>query len=196
MGITNYAGSEGYDWWSRCPGCAGPDSDGGIGKGGVFTTTASTRISDIPDGTSSTVAVSEVNGTGFVAGPFNASGGGRVRTSGEAVTRMAFMGATFTVDLSHGRPNPMPGTYTHPDGSSPSNWFGAGQAIGGPLLYAPIYLTAWGINNEWPAASSLHVGGAHSLVADGSVRFMSQNINWTVWNNLNSRNANDMVGEF
>jgi prepilin-type processing-associated H-X9-DG protein len=141
--------------------------------------------------------VGEVNGTGFKNGPFNASGGGTIRVGGDAVTRMAFVGATFTTALSAGMATPLPGNYTHPDGSAGGNWCLCGASgVGSPLLYQPVFLTAWGINNEWPAASSLHVGGCQVVMADGSVRFVSQNINWITWNNLNSRNAQDLVGDF
>ena len=67
---------------------------------------------------------------------------------------------------------------------------------GTPLLYQPVFMTAWGPNDEWPGASSLHTGGVQVLLSDGSARFVSQNINWVTWNNLNSRNSQDLTGDF
>ncbi len=44
--------------------------------------------------------------------------------------------------------------------------------------------------------SSQHSGGAHVLLADGSVRFVSNSIDLQVWWAIGSRNGNDRVGEF
>ena len=46
------------------------------------------------------------------------------------------------------------------------------------------------------AARSLHTGGANFLLADGSVRFMSENIDLTLCRNLHSRNGGEVLGEF
>ncbi|QDT31424.1 DUF1559 family PulG-like putative transporter [Thalassoglobus polymorphus] len=46
------------------------------------------------------------------------------------------------------------------------------------------------------AASSLHHGGVNSLFADGSVHFISDSIDETVWQSLGSRNGNETISEF
>jgi hypothetical protein len=43
---------------------------------------------------------------------------------------------------------------------------------------------------------SQHVGGCHFLLTDGSVRFVSQNLDGTVYGNLGSRNGQETVGDF
>lgn len=43
---------------------------------------------------------------------------------------------------------------------------------------------------------SQHVGGAHVLMGDGSVRFVSANISVTIWAAVSSRNGNEVVGEW
>ena len=43
---------------------------------------------------------------------------------------------------------------------------------------------------------SMHVGGAHFLLVDGSVRFISQNINYATYQNLGSRNDGNNIGEY
>ncbi len=46
------------------------------------------------------------------------------------------------------------------------------------------------------AASSLHHGGVNSLMVDGSVHFISDSIDETVWQSLGSRNGNETISEF
>ncbi len=196
LAITNYSASEGYDWWSRCPGCAGPEWDGGIGKGGIFTANTSSKFSDIRDGLSSTIAVAEVNGTGFYGGPFNGCGGGKVRTTAIAgiVVRPAFVGFSANGagdSAGNAAPHPGGGTFMQPAGTAAAGWVN-----GNPYPYSPTYIAAWGPNNEWPGASSLHNGGLHVLMADGAAKLVNQSINWPLWNNLNSRASGDTVGEY
>lgn len=46
------------------------------------------------------------------------------------------------------------------------------------------------------AASSRHVGGAHLLLSDGSVRFTSENIDVNLWRGVGTRNGGEVIGEF
>jgi prepilin-type N-terminal cleavage/methylation domain-containing protein len=48
----------------------------------------------------------------------------------------------------------------------------------------------------WKAARSLHAGGVHLLLCDGSTRFVSENINVTTWRSLATRNGGEVLGEF
>jgi prepilin-type N-terminal cleavage/methylation domain-containing protein len=43
---------------------------------------------------------------------------------------------------------------------------------------------------------SFHTGGAHVAFGDGTVRFMSENMDTAIWRALGSRNGNETVGEF
>ncbi len=45
-------------------------------------------------------------------------------------------------------------------------------------------------------ARSLHVGGVHACLADGSARFISENINSNIWRALGTRNNGEQLGEF
>ena len=47
--------------------------------------------------------------------------------------------------------------------------------------------------DQW---SSTHVGGAHAVLCDGSVRFVSENIAWQVRMALGTRGQNETVGDF
>ncbi len=46
------------------------------------------------------------------------------------------------------------------------------------------------------AASSLHTGGAHFLMGDGAVRFISENISLVTYAGLGSINGGEVVGDF
>lgn len=45
-------------------------------------------------------------------------------------------------------------------------------------------------------ANSRHVGGVHSLLCDGSVRFVSENIDLNVWRALGSRKGGEVISNF
>lgn len=47
--------------------------------------------------------------------------------------------------------------------------------------------------DQW---SSIHVGGAHGLLCDGSVRFVSENCAWQIRKALGTRSQDETVGEF
>ena len=169
MAITNYAGSEGFDWWPR-------DNDW---LGGVFTLNGKVPLSDIRDGTSNTIMVGEVTSFGCKNGGFKTNGTGVPRVgAGEAVLRPAFVSPPFPADVNNAT------QYPKPDGSGPgdANWFKTS-----PHPYKPTYISAWGINVDWPSASSFHTGGAQFLFGDGSVRLVSENMDYWVWLPLNCK---------
>jgi hypothetical protein len=45
-------------------------------------------------------------------------------------------------------------------------------------------------------ASSLHTGGVHVAITDGSARFLSENIDWETLSNLAKRADGNVVGEW
>lgn len=80
---------------------------------------------------------------------------------------------------------------------SDAMWFGP-YAI--HSMKAPINLNPQRIGgggdfrcDQW---SSIHVGGAHGLLVDGTVRFVSENIAWQVRKALATRAKSETVGEF
>jgi len=46
------------------------------------------------------------------------------------------------------------------------------------------------------AAGSFHVGGAHMLLGDGAVRFVSENIDMVVYRGLSTRAGGEVIGEY
>ena len=45
-------------------------------------------------------------------------------------------------------------------------------------------------------ASSYHTGGVHALMADGAVKFISENIDQATWMGAGSINGSETLGEF
>ena len=66
------------------------------------------------------------------------------------------------------------------------------------INYKPYFSfgTAFGQINSLYGPSSMHIGGAHHLLCDGSVRFLSESLSKSVYRAMATRAAGDIVGEF
>lgn len=61
----------------------------------------------------------------------------------------------------------------------------------------PSHLTNGGLNSGWMQhAGSVHEGGAHFCLCDGSVRFISESIDTTLYQQLGSRGEGEPIGSF
>jgi len=92
----------------------------------------------------------------------------------------------------------------------PPAWGHAGHVIIGVALdqtYLPQMINNWispvlpeaakpGILGNWASAGSNHVGGCHILLADGSVRFVSEYVNTTTLLRLHRMRDGQVIGEF
>ena len=190
MAWNNYAGSEGYDWWQRT---AHPLS-------GFFNLNTFTKISGITDGTSNTLAVVEASVQAFQPNPGVAghqkNGGGSPRGGGSdnAVFRTLLVSANTNSDVMTVRQLP------RPDGATTGFWWGTA-----PYTMQPTFLHCFGINNNWPGASSRHTGGAQAVYADGSVHFLSDSLDYPgeatngyargagVWGGINTITGGEVV---
>lgn len=160
---SNYAGAEGYDWWRR------PNHP----LSGVFNLNTYTKLSAITDGTSNTVAVVEASTQAFepnagVAG-HQKNGGGKARGGGSdnAVFRSLLLATNTNNDVTSSWNLP------NPDGTVNGFWWRSA-----PYAMQPTFLHCFGINNNWPGASSRHTGGAQAAFCDGSVRFLSDSLDY------------------
>ena len=52
------------------------------------------------------------------------------------------------------------------------------------------------LGSNMMSSSSLHAGGVNIAMADGAVRFVSENIAYNIWTAIGTRNGAEVVGEF
>ena len=143
-----------------------------LASGQVFTLNSNTKVRDIIDGTSNTFLVGEATGDqGYYDG--------------------LWMGA-------------------HKWGNQNNYCTDEGIIRHGTGTYAGVPLRINGYGDECPLPppdycayyhrkhtfASMHEGGAHFVFADGSVHFLSENIDITLFNNLAQENDRNVVGEF
>jgi len=62
-------------------------------------------------------------------------------------------------------------------------------------LRAPCITIAGTGTNAGVFARSFHIGGVHAMLADGSIRFVSDNIALVTWQGLATRSNNEVLGE-
>jgi len=172
--------------------CTGTGTNGGspIEADGVFYVNSNTRIREITDGTSNTIAASEsiLGATG--------------QTKRDATNAYGF---TFVTPLTENAcRTPLAWNYADPRGFSWVNgeyrcalynhYLGPNsnivdclgvRMVGGPdTIYTPF---------GWRAARSRHTGGVMVLRADGSVTFFNNQIELSIWRALSTRGGAEVV---
>jgi len=154
------------------------------------------------DGLSNTVLIIEASGrtTSVVSTSYPLGG-----VTNAAGTGLATYPGTTASQSTNGTGS-MPGRWADSDsGSGVSGPSGTGQTAathgvinqnktpaGGPAA------CPWTNNNCGPNDEpfSLHVGGCHALLGDGTVRFISENVDYNTARRLMSRNDGEQVGDF
>ena len=136
---------------------------------GMFDGNSRLRMGDIRDGTTNTVAVSEL----------------RVNSKNSS----DFRGVLFYPE----------GPFTHhkytPNTSVPDQVRTSWAVTGDDPPTTGAY-SAFNDKNMLYSARSQHTGGVHSLLADGSVRFISNNIDLNTWQLLSQPDDGKTLGEF
>ena len=191
FGPTNYAACAG----SGLPGGSQLDTDG------VFYVNSHTRISNIADGTSHTALMSEsVLGNvthsplqrdyrvdyKFASPPFSPSVAPYMTLTDTACASAVIWNETDGRGFSWANGEFRCALYNHyylPNQAIPDCM---ASIIAGP---AKIKYTPWG----WRAARSQHPGGVNVLLADGSVQFVYDGIDSTVWQAMSTRNGNETI---
>ena len=153
------------------------------------------KMADITDGTSNTVCI------------FEDAGRTSIQVTGGRYSQSQLIGGAPTWDPTH-----MCGDGTK---TCPNRWADGdtGNGVSGPpnALTAPIGIInqnstpnggpagcPWTVNNGGPNDEpfSFHTDGCHALLADGSVRFISQNIDTDTIRKLSDRADGGTIGEF
>ncbi|MSR50362.1 MAG: prepilin-type cleavage/methylation domain-containing protein [Planctomycetaceae bacterium] len=150
-------------------GYATPTADPrGINLDGVFYGLSKVRITDISDGTSNTVMVSElIQGSDSVAGGHDVRG---------RMWNTIHSGTTFS-------------TMFPPNSTVGDNVMGYCGAVPG----APC--GAQSVTNSFSLARSYHTGGVNMARADASVRFITNSISPATWLAMGSRNGGEVINE-
>lgn len=146
---------------------------------GVFGQNAKTRIADITDGTSNTLAVSEC-----LRGDYDVN-----------TLRDNYVGIRNVTDASNistcqaHSPNFSDRGGYWIGGQSSNSMFNASRPPNDPLL--DCWGPSLGVTNY--AARSAHTGGVNAVMCDGSVRFYNNSTSATVWAALGTRNGGEVV---
>ncbi|REJ71931.1 MAG: DUF1559 domain-containing protein [Planctomycetota bacterium] len=166
LATANYVGMYGYGSVTMAPGNPDP--------AGVLYRNSSVRIGDITDGTTATILVAErAHVHDFIPGAADVQANSTWYAAVPGVFRPAGMG-------------------TMPDEAPASLVLGhVGQMMGAMTMHHPPNTTHHIVN-----FSSRHEGGAHILLADGSVHFISENINYNTFRWLGQRSDGEVIGEF
>lgn len=147
---------------------------------GVFGNNGSARMAEIVDGTSNTVAIWEV-AAGHRANDFRGAW-----ALGRPGTILAG-GCTENDCNGINASGDAPGAY--PDDVQGASSVSRGNAN-------PKILSVWGGGDGQHGPKSHHTGGCFGMLADGSVRFFSENLNRTVVEALDAAAGGETVGGF
>jgi len=168
---TNYLGNQGITCQSR-----------GSASNGVFGHNSWTKIRDITDGTSNTIAAAEV-----LKGDFN------VNTTDDNYIFIRHAADANNIDTCQSFPpnrSDLGGVWL--GGHPQNNLFSTNRPPNDRRF--DCISPHFGCTNF--AARSQHTGGAQVILADGSVHFISENISTEVYHALGTRNGGEVVGEF
>ena len=139
----------------------------------VFATNSHCRFRDIVDGTSNTMAVAET----LVGAIVIADDTGDVNIC----PAPAADGSNYSTDRGYSWLRDDPETWTYTTNRTPNS------PVEDCVRFS-VYVNT--------VARSMHEGGVHVLLCDGSVRFASENINLTLWQNLGDRADRNVIGEW
>jgi prepilin-type N-terminal cleavage/methylation domain-containing protein len=183
-GITNYMANKGSEviWLDA----TGPNV-GMKTQNGVFFYQSRIRMGDIVDGSSNTAAFSE-----------------RMLTDGNNAV-LSPKSDVFFSPLSPATPDDAVNMCNAVDINNLANQFPL--FMGSPWMHGQHTYQHVNIPNTRSCgffvalracmpASSYHTGGVHTLLCDGSVRFVSENIDRTLWRAVGTRDGGENIGEF
>ncbi|WP_336520299.1 DUF1559 domain-containing protein [Planctellipticum variicoloris] len=142
--------------------------------GGVFGINSKFSTRDITDGTSNTLAISELKFR-------QPSGTGPSTADTRGTWSYGVMGASIF------------STKTGPNSATPDGVWGCRSF---PSEGMPCVQVGSPYTEMSSAARSYHTGGVQGCMTDGSVRFFSENIDLTLWQGLGTRGGGEVLSDF
>ncbi len=188
----------------------GTNYDGRAPTDGLVWTNSKVRFAHITDGMSNTAAFSE-SIFGFPVQTVSAPTNDMERRRSYINVSCVWTSSTVppaTPGLANGyRPPNNPADFEAATVAISRGW--AGQR-GAGWMHGREYWTAYhhyhNPNSDVPdmgtcgngifAARSYHVGGVHTLMCDGAVRFVSENVDLPIWHAVGTRAGGETIGEF
>ncbi|MCA9074723.1 MAG: DUF1559 domain-containing protein [Planctomycetaceae bacterium] len=186
---SHYVASHGQEsCWGEC---------GSAPAGVVF--------SDIYSSTTTTVTING-DASKVADGPFYRNSATRIRNITDGTTNTIFLGEHSSALSEKTWVGVVPGAYTHPEFSTPENGPDAAATLtlvhagpsggelditGFPIIH-PVNFPTFHVGQMF----SEHVGGGHIALGDGSVRFISENMDLITFAELSSMSEGEIVGEF
>lgn len=189
FGRSHYVASHGQEsCWGEC---------GASSTGEVF--------DDIYLGTTRTVLI---NGNAAVVadGPFYRNSRTKFRDITDGTSNTIFLGEHSSRLSDKTWVGVVPGAFTHPQFTAPENGSDAAATLtlvhagpsggelditGFPIIH-PVNFPTFHVGQMY----SEHIGGGHILLGDGSVRFISENIDLITFAELSSMKEGEVVGEY
>jgi prepilin-type N-terminal cleavage/methylation domain-containing protein len=189
LGRSHYVASHGQEsCWGEC---------GSQLTGTIFTNiyTSTTSVIAI-DGDVSRVA----------DGPFFRNSRTRFRDVTDGTSNTVFLGEHSSTLSEKTWVGVVPGAFTHPQFTTPENGPDAAATLtlvhagpsggelditGFPIIH-PVNFPTYHVGQMY----SEHVGGGHIGLGDGSVRFVSENIDLLLWAELSSMGEGEVTGEY
>ena len=189
LGRSNYVASHGQEsCWGEC---------GASTSGTIFT--------NIYTSTTKTVTING-DASAVADGPFFRNSHTRLAEVTDGTSNTVFLGEHSSQLSEKTWVGVVPGAFTHPGFTTPENGPDAAATLtlvhagpsggelditGFPIIH-PVNFPTFHVGQMF----SQHTGGGHVCMGDGSVRFISQNINLITWAELSSIGEGEVAGEF
>jgi len=189
FGRSHYVASHGQEsCWGEC---------GASTTGIVFT--------DIYSSSTKTIAING-DASRVADGPFFRNSRTRFRDVTDGTSQTIFMGEHSSRLSDKSWVGVVPGAYTHPRFTTPENGPDAAATLtlvhagpsggelditGFPIIH-PVNFPTYHVGQMY----SEHTGGGHIMMGDGSVRFLSENIDLLLFAALSSMREGEVTGEF
>lgn len=171
LGRGNYAACYGAGGYGR-------EHTDNAGVGGLFGNNSRYSMRDISDGASNTLAFSELKYK-------TANLPGDSTSAPNSDTRGTWAYGTMGGNIFS--------TQIGPNSVAPDGVWGCRNS---PAENMPCTQIGSPYTEMFAAARSNHSGGVQACLADGSVRFVSDNINLATWQALGSRGGQESIGDF